>query len=211
MKKLICNSLGSTLIDMLVGMAMFGVVGAGLTSVMGGTFQSVGRENRLAIGSENIRMAFSLMNSELRMASNVSPYLPGVDPTLADCSNQFQVTTSSVLFYVAPDQHYGSYGVSPVYVGYQYDPLTKKLYRGEIYLSSTPQCGAAFGDPLNPLYRSVMAENVIAIDYNGDGVNEPVFQYANQNLVITLGTQVTVEGGRTMVSKMQTTIRVRNT
>ena len=199
---------GFTLMEMLVGLGLFSIIGLGMGKFLTQTFRRVGSENRSAIASMELRSALNLLASELRMGGAVSPYLPGIDPTLVTCTASISVTTTSVRFLVVHDEASSASGLRAYYVGYRYDPLTKQLLRGEVASTSTMACVVPATDPTLSPTAQILAENVEAVDFDNNGTNESVFAYTAPTLTVTLGAVVDTREG-TLAAPNKITQKVR--
>lgn len=209
------RQLGFTLTEVLVGISLFSIISLGLGKYLTQTFRRVGTENRSMLASMELRNAVNLLAGELRMAGSVSPYLPGDDPTLVTCSASIAVTPTTLRFLVVHDDATGGSGLRPYYVGYRYDALTKQLLRGEIVSASSTSCSIPAGDPTAAGTAQVLADNVVAVDFDGNGTTESVFSYSAPNLTLTLGTDVdshegTVAAPKNVSQKVRTQIFVRS-
>lgn len=201
---------GVTLTELLVGVTLFGVVGGALALAMSSTLHTLGREYRLASATEGIRLAISVLASELKMAAHVSPYLVGTNAALSNCTSSIDVQPTQVIFFVSQDDPSGANGLKSYKIGYGYDALTKTLYRGTVNGTTVTACTVPGGDPLAAAARSPIALKVIPVDYDGDGTVEPIFERDVTKLIVTVGVQVRGERGVNVTQKIQSTVDLRN-
>jgi len=189
---------GTTLMEMLVSMAMFSVVGVGLVGVSTSALRDLSLESRTTLETFELKRGLELLSTELRMSSMLSPYLPGTVETAANCSSAVAVTARTIRFFVAVDEPNatGTGGLRPYYVGYRYDPTTRQLLRGEIAAASLFSCDASIGDPTSASVARPVATDVIELDSNGDGTAENAFTFANGELTVNLGARITGAGSR---------------
>ena len=201
---------GFTIIELLVSILMFAIVSAGLAQAMGNVFQTLGSESRLASAIQTARLAMSTVSTELRMASVVSPYLPGNDPALVTCAANFTATATSVTFLVVHDSTTGGNGLDSKFVGYEYDAVNSALRRGEVSSASSSSCAVPAADPLAAGNSSPIALNVVQVDYDDNGTDEPIFSVSGNTLTITYGVSVLGSDKQQKVQKFQTSILLRN-
>ena len=200
---------GFTLVEMLVSMSMFAVVSLGIVTYIGGSFRKIGLETRTAIATNELKNALNLLSGEFRMGSKMSPYIPGNLPATVRCGSNISVSTNSLRFLVVHDDSTSSNGLRPIYVGYIYDPTTRELKRGEVASSSNTSCAVPASDPTSSSNAYTVATNVVAVDTNGDGTNEPIFSYAGSQLSVNLGVELTSPGGWKNSQSVSTQIHLR--
>ena len=199
---------GFTVVELLVSMLMFAVISAGLAQSMSAVFKGIGREYRLSTAVQEARLALGTVSAELRMASAVSPYLPGNDPDIVTCAANFSMTPDSIKFLLVHDSNAGTNGLAAKYVSYSYDEDTQSLLRGEIDSASNVSCSVPTGDPLD--VATPIAQKIIRIDYDDDGTPDEIFRVLGNSLVITYGIEVTGDSGTKLSQKFQTTVLLRN-
>lgn len=204
------NQTGSSLTEILVSLLMLGFVSSGIASLMTSTYQSLGREYRLAQATENVRLALHVLTSELRMASTVSPYYPGLISSAINCSGSMSVDSNTIEFLLSHDDQAGVGGVTPYYIGYKYEPALGRLSRGEVTATSTSACIVPVADPLSIDNLSPIANNVVQVDFNNDGTLEPIFSLAGSVITITLGIEVKGIGDQLVTQPMQAQVELRN-
>lgn len=201
------TSSGHTLVELLVSLAMFEVIGLGLFSFVGSALHTIGVEGRASEAAQELREALEVMTTELRMSSGVSPYIVGTSPSSVTCSSAVSVTSTKVKFMVAQDESTASSsGLQTYYVGYWYDSSKKQLLRGEIQSSSNTSCVIPAGDPTSSSIAKVIAENVIAIDGDGNGTVDPAFSVSGNSIAVNLGVQIDAPNGDSIVQAMPTSI-----
>lgn len=204
------SSKAFTLVELLVGLSMFSVFSLGLVAYMGQTFQRSNLENRTALAAQELYSAVELMSNELRMSSVVSPYLPGVNASLIDCSASLSVSNTSISFVVVHDDSSSSRGLKAYYVGYNYDPAEKKLLRGEIEKSSTTDCMLPAGDPTSTSVAKTIASRVVQLDRNSDGTDDPIFVATGSGVSINLAVEYESPSGEKVTQDVSTTVRIRS-
>jgi|GEM_PF-2759780 len=177
---------GFGLPEILVSIFIFGIVLVTVGSFNRLTFGTLGVENRISSSMKELRNAVTLLSTELRMSSSISPYIPGNSPALANCLSNIDASATTVRFMVVHDDSSASNGIQPYYVGYSYNPATRQLLRGEIPGTSTANCSLPNGDPTAQSVAKVIADNVYPWDSNQDGTSEPIFYYSNGTLEVNL-------------------------
>lgn len=197
---------GSTLMELLVGVLIFSVVGLALVGVSTQSLNDLGLESRTTLETFELKRGLDLLSSELRMSSMLSPYLPGTNDGASRCSNALQVSARSMTFLVALDDPSANGGMRPYYVGYRYDPAARQLYRGEIPAASAFSCTPPSGDPTSAPYARPVASNVVEIDSNGDGAADSAFAWSNGVLAVNLGTRV--DGAGTLTKRQSFSTRI---
>lgn len=202
---------GFTLPELLVGVTLFGVVGLGLLNFVNDALRSLSVESRAALAALELNNTMGLISSELRMSSSVSPYLVGNDETVVTCSNALAISSTSIRFLVVEDDpSSATSGLQPYYVGYIYNSATKELRRGEIAGTTVTNCTLPAGNPTSNSISQLLAENIVPVDINDDGTDEPLFNYdaTTGTLTLTLGVEVK-SGKRTVVQAARTRINLR--
>lgn len=203
------REIGFTLIELLVGMSIFSVVSLGVVSYMGDAFKRIHIENKSALHSQELRSALNLIASELRMSSNISPYLPGSDTNLLSCSTLISNTDNTLKFIVTHDDDSGTSGINPTYVGYIYDSDSKELRRGFFEIANHNICTLPLSDPIDDAPTMIIAENVIPVDNNSDGTLDPIFSLNNNILSINMGYESTGAGGIILSQNLSVDILIR--
>lgn len=189
---------GTTLMETLVAMAMFSIIGIGLVGVSTSSLRDLSLDSRTTLETFELKRGLELLATELRMSSMLSPYLPGTVESASNCASAVHVTPRTIRFFVAVDEPSaaGTGGLQPYYVGYRYDPVAKQLLRGEIGVNSLFSCDVTVGDPTSATLTRPIAADVVELDTNGDGVVEDAFRWSNGELTVTLGTRITGAGDR---------------
>lgn len=203
------NESGFTIAELLVGLTLFNIIALAIATFMAQGFQKLGLESRVTLASFELRNAISLMTEELKMSSSVSPYLPGIVPDVTKCTGALQVSSNSIRMVSATDNAGSSNGVDPYYVGYSYNSATQELRRGEIAMPSNLNCTLPAGDPSDSSNTYLIAERVVQIDANGDGVLEPVFSASGNQIFINLGVEATAPSGETVLQTVSTSVTTR--
>lgn len=187
--KIVSNCKGFGVAELLVSVMIFGIAILAIASFTNLTFANLGAENRASSSMRELRSAIALMSAELRMSSNVSPYLPGNTPSSVNCTAQISATATSIKFLVVHDDSAAAGGIQPYYVGYTYDAATRQLRRGEIPGVSITGCGLPAGDPVSGSYARVVADRLFPWDADKNGVADPVFSYSGGVLTVNLAVQ----------------------
>jgi Tfp pilus assembly protein PilV len=200
---------GFTITELLVSMIMFAVVGMGLFAFTSKSLRTLGLESRGTQAMGELKNAVTLLSTELRMSSSISPYLVGTNAAAVTCTSALNVTSTTVRFLVAEDDATAVNGLHPYYVGYLYDSAQKKLLRGEITSASNTSCILPAGNPASSAVAVTLAENVVAIDSNEDGSIEPVFQLSGDELIVNLGIEVQGSDGLVMTQPITSRIYLR--
>lgn len=177
--------------ELLVSVTIFGIALLAIGSFTNLTFANLGAENRASSSMRELRSAISLMSAELRMSSNISPYLPGDTPASVNCTAQITADATNIRFLVVHDDASVAGGIQPYYVGYTYDAVNRRLLRGEIPGVTITGCGLPAGDPTTITYARVVADRVFPWDADGNGADDPVFAYSAGILTVNLSVQVT--------------------
>jgi prepilin-type N-terminal cleavage/methylation domain-containing protein len=203
------NQKGITLMELLVSLALFGIVGGVITSTLFSAFQRMSIEQRLAASTDSARLAVQLLTSELRMSSQVSPYLPGTNSSLTTCNSAFDTQSAALKFLVSHDSA-ASRGTSVTYIGYSYDPVTKQLFRGEVSSTSNTSCATPASDPNGAFTRAPLATNIIPFDTNSDGSVDDIFSFANSVVTVSFAVEIRSPHGEIIRQPIRTEIDLRN-
>ena len=195
----------------MVSITIFSVVSAGVVTYITDSLRRLSVETKAALSAQELKNAISLMQSEMRMSSSVSPYNVGVDPTIVTCSAQFVTTPTTVRFLVSHDDPSGTSGSQVYYVGYEYSAATQTLYRGEVAGVSATSCTLPLGDPLASATKKVLATKVVSIDADNDGTADNAFTRSGNQFIVHLGAQVTGPGGMSVTQPVTDTILTRAT
>jgi hypothetical protein len=195
------------MVELLVSLGMFSVIGAGFLMFVGSAAKTTAIENRASLASQELKNALKLLATEVKMSSVISPYLVGNTAATVTCSSAVAVTSTTLKFVVVQDEvAAATFGIQPYYVGYLYDSTSRRLLRGEIAGTTTTSCTLPAGDPTTTTYTQVLAENVVQIDGNGDGVVDPAFTTSGNSILINLGTSVTGGDGLQIIQNFPMTI-----
>ncbi|MCB0335817.1 MAG: type II secretion system protein [Bdellovibrionales bacterium] len=200
---------GFTLIELLAVIGILAVFSVGVVNYMIDVFRRVGIENKMALAAQELKNGLSLMSSELRMSRSSSPYLPGDIPENSDCSSALSISGDTIRFLVAHDDESSTTGVQLYYVGYKYVSDQNRLIRGQILAPGAGSCVLPVGDPVDVLTAQMIADDVVQIDTDGDGVLDDPFSISGDSVVINLGVEVTGPGEMTMTEELSTRIKVR--
>jgi len=190
------------MVELLVAMFLFGVFGLSAVSLASSAFRDLGIESNLNLAALELNRALGLLSSELRMSSTLSPYLPGNNAALSDCSSAVAVTATTIKFFVVEDDPGASTtsGVQAYYVGYKYDSASQQLLRGEISVNSLTNCAVPATDPTTSAYAKPLAGRVVPVDTNSDGVAEAAFVRTGSTIAVNLGVSAR---GAAQLSKLQ--------
>lgn len=204
------NQKGLTIVDMMVGLAMFGIISVAIMGFASKAFRTLGLESKGSDRSRELRAAMNAIASEVRMSSVVSPYLPGNNSALVNCTSLFSVTANTIKFLVVHDDEISALsGLQPYYVGYKYDSTTGSVLRGEIPATSISACTLPAGDPTAAPYAMTIASNISPVDSNNDGLSEPFFSYLGGQLTINGGIKVVSNDGSEINQEISTQVLVR--
>lgn len=106
-----------SLMELMVSMVLFSVVGLAITGYIVDTLRRMGLEARAALAAQELNNAYNLLKSELRMSIGISPYNVGVDPSVVTCAGQLSVSPTAVRFLITHDDASGASGLQPYYIG----------------------------------------------------------------------------------------------
>lgn len=196
--------------ELLVGMGLFTIVSMAAFVVLSQTFRRTGTEGRAAISSLELKNVLQLFATELRLGTAVSPYLPGSNPNAVICATQLAVTPTTVRFLVMHDNAAAPNGREVNYVGYSYDPATRRLFRGSVPSTNQTGCTLPPNDPLNEANRFVLATNIVRIDGDGNGTIDPMFSLSNGVLNINMGISIGQVEGSPVTQSITSRIFVRS-
>jgi len=198
---------GFSLAELLVALLIFGVVGMAAVSICGSALRDLGTESRMTMKSLQLNQALGLLSNELRMSSNLSPYLPGNNASLSNCAASVAVTATTMKFFVVEDDSTATTtsGIKPYYVGYKYDASAKQLLRGEIPVDSLISCVVP-GDPTSATYAKPLANHVVAIDSDDNGTVDPAFAKSGAMFTVSLGVSASVANQGTKQQKLPTKV-----
>lgn len=200
---------GFTLTELLVSLSLFGVVGMSISSFMVDTMRRTSLESKMSRSTQEAQNAIQLATAELRLSSQISPYLPGTNVALSTCASAMTVDSTEIRFIVAHDAASGTNGLSRYYVGYRYDATTKQLIRGEIATASATTCSGS-GNPTDASNGAVVASNIVRIDADGNGTIDPIFSRAGDLVTINLGVEVKVNSKLTATQSLSTEVLLRS-
>lgn len=185
------NQRGFTLAELLVSISLFGAVGFGISSFMVDTMRRTSLENRISLATQEAQNAMQLLIAELRLSSQLSPYLPGTNVALTNCVSSIATTSTSINFIAAHDDTSGVNGLARYMVGYRYDSAKKQLIRGEVSTSSASSCTAS-GNPTDSSNGATVASNIVQVDADNNGTIDPMFSKSGDLITITLGVEVAI-------------------
>lgn len=201
---------GFTLVELLVSMSLFGIVGLGLVAFTSNALRGLSDESRLSFAALEAKNALGMLSSELRMSSAISPYLPGTDSSATNCRAAVSANATTLRFMLAEDDSdAATAGIQPYYVGYRFDSISGTLLRGEIPGSTVTSCVVPAGDPASSAVAQTLAERVVQIDADGDGTLEPVFSLSGDVLTVNLGVQLITQSGEETTQHFVTKIYLR--
>lgn len=200
---------GYTLLELLVTLSIFSVISLAIVGFMGDAFNRINLENRASLHSVELRNALNLIASELRMSSSISPYIPGMDTSLLQCSSFITVSSDTLKFLVTHDDSSGDGGVIATYVGYIYDGAKQELRRAEVELASIGSCMLPSEDPLEDIVTTVVARNLVAADSDNNGAIDPIFNLSGNVLTVSLGYEEIGPSNQTLRQSYRTQIIVR--
>ncbi len=83
---------GFTLAELMVSLSLFGIVGFSISGFMVDTMRRTSLENRISLATQEAQNALQLMIAEMRLSAQISPYLPGTDVSLTNCTSSRTVT-----------------------------------------------------------------------------------------------------------------------
>ena len=193
-----------------MSLTLFGIVGAGISGFMIDTLQRSSLENRISTAGQEVQNAMQLISAELRLSSQISPYLPGTDTSITTCTSALTVGSTSMRFLVAHDDAAGTNGLKRYLVGYRYDSTTKQLLRGELTSTSATSCSVPSGDPTDSSNGAVIAANVVQIDADSNGSLDPVFSRSGDLVTVNLGAEVALNSKMKMTQKLSSEILLRS-
>ncbi len=197
------------MVELLASLVLMGAVGLGITSFMSDTLRRAALSNRMSTASQELQNATQLIAAELRLSSQISPYLPGTNASLTSCGAALTTAANTMSFLVAHDSSGSSNGMQRYLVGYRYDPISKQLLRGAISSSGVTSCSVPSGDPTSSANAAPVARNIVRIDANGDGSLDQVFSRSGNLLSVNLGVEVTLQSGLKQVQPIATQILLR--
>ena len=202
---------GFTIVELMVAMLLFSIIGMGLVVFTTHALQGLGAESRVSISALELKNAIGLLSSELKMSSAISPYLPGSDVSLTNCAGAVTVTPTTVTFLISEDDSTATStsGIRPYFVGYSYDSAAKQLLRGEIQAPGILNCTLPSGSPTSATYAKPLAERVTQIDIDGNGTLEPIFSLSGDILSINLGVEVAGPSGSAITQRFSTKAYMR--
>lgn len=203
------NQKGFTITELLVSLSLFGIVGMSVSSFMIDTLRRTSLETRMSQATQEAQNAIQLMTAELRLSSQISPYLPGTNVALSTCSSSLTVDSTNVKFIVAHDVSTGTNGLSRYYVGYRYDATLKQLIRGEIATATDTTCTGS-GNPTDSSNGAVIASNIVPVDADGNGTVDDVFSKSGDLVTINLGVEVNVNSKLKATQTLSTEVLLRS-
>lgn len=198
---------GFSLIELLVSISIFSIIGLGIVGYITDTLKRLGLESRAAIASQELNNAVNLLQAELRMATSVSPYNVGSNPALVTCAAQLTATTTTLRFLVVHDNPTSPSGIQSYYVGYSYNPSTRILYRGEVASPAITSCTLPGADPLTA--PQILARNIVRVDGDNNGTVDPIFNFTSPELRVNMGVEVIGPGGLSITQKVSNAILAR--
>jgi prepilin-type N-terminal cleavage/methylation domain-containing protein len=179
---------GFTLLELLVSLGIFSFISLATVTYAASAFKRINLENRAAVVSQELRNGIDLIVSELQMSRSISPYLPGDDASLTNCTAALAVTPNTLHFMVTHDDGNATGGIRVYYVAYSYDSASGELRRGEVQANSYSECEIPAIDPLEN--SIVIANNLVEVDNNEDGALDDIFILNSPTLQINLGFEI---------------------
>ncbi len=204
------NQRGFSIAEMLVAMSIFAVFGLSVTVFMAQTMNQLSVQSRATLAAQEAQNAMSLIAAELRMSGRVSPYIPGNDAAVVNCTTTTVIAANSIKFLVVHDDVSSPNGIRAYYVGYVFNAATGQLSRGEVLSSSTSLCSVPGTDPTNATVARTIADNIVAVDIDHNGSNESVFSLAGSVLNINFGVQISGARGVKTTQALHTEVKIRN-
>jgi prepilin-type N-terminal cleavage/methylation domain-containing protein len=203
------HSKGFTILELLVSMSIFAIVSAGIVTYISDTLGRLSIETKSSIAMQELKSAINLLQSEIRMSHAASPYNVGIDASVVTCTSALDTTANSIKFLVSYDDGTATNSTRSFYVGYQYDPDERILYRGEVPTGSVASCTLPGTDPLSTSVRRVIATDVTNIDSNLDGTLDNIFSLNSNQLAVRIGVEVVGHSGLRVVQQVINNIAVR--
>ncbi len=203
------NETGFTIAELMVGLTLFSILSLGIATYLEVNMRRIGLEHRASHAAQEVQNAVALLTSEYQMSSVTSPYLPGIDSSLSACQGSTTASNSTLRFIVTFDDPDGTNGYSSYYVGYSYDADEQVLKRGAIPVSYPVNCTLPADDPTDEDNALILAANVVPVDSDGDGAEEPIFSITNNLLRVSLGTTITANSGEEITQIISTDVAVR--
>jgi prepilin-type N-terminal cleavage/methylation domain-containing protein len=201
---------GFTLVELLVGLAIFSTLSLGVVTVLSQIFGRLAAETRAASAAAEMANIGNLLGTELRLGAAVSPYLPGTNTALSVCSSAVSVTSTTLRFLLVHDDATATNGRRVLYVGYQYNSGTGQLLRGAVQAPSIMGCTLPAADPLAAGTAFVILDNVTQIDGDGNGSIDPVFALSTSVLTFNLGVTIPQRDGSNIRQKYSTKFLMRS-
>lgn len=200
---------GFTIAELMVGLTLFSILSLGIATYLEVNMRRIGLEHRASHAAQELQNAVALLTSEYQMSTVTSPYLPGIDSSLSACNGTTSVTNTTLRFLVTFDDPDGTNGYASYYVGYAYDADENVLKRGSVAVSYPVNCTLPADDPADGDNAQILAANVIQVDSNGDGADEPIFSITDTLLSVNLGTTVTSSNSEEISQVISTDVAVR--
>jgi len=172
---------GYSIFELLVTVSLVSLVGILVTKAAMEFTRLVGNEERRARNITELSRAITTLNKELNSAYSLSPYIVPLNYSLLDCRKKIDITPFSITFIASYDDNLSS-GRANLWVGYQYNPLDKVLYRGEVILP-IDSCTLP---STSPLHSSLLFPIVASVEQIKSPVGnlEPVFQQIADKAVL---------------------------
>jgi hypothetical protein len=172
---------GYSIFELLVTVSLISLVGIMVTKATLELTRLVSKEEYRARNISELSRAIHTLSKELHSAYSLSPYIVPLNASLLDCRKLINVSPFSITFIASYDNHVTNGRVN-LWVGYQYNPLNKVLYRGEVTLPSN-SCRLPSTSPLHTSLLFPIASSVEQIK-SQVGNLEPVFKKVEDKAVL---------------------------
>ena len=205
-KNNVTSQKGSTVIEALAAIAILSIMLSSIVNVVQNSSYMSLKTAHLAEQTANVHLGLHTMKAELNMASTVSPYYPGWDASLNDCSQLMCVEDDVIQFVMSRDSKEDKAGYQPVIVRYQYNAADNTIYRKEDLLDPLITCDAIDDAEISNIALTEMQPFVTDVFRQA---NQPVFDVKDNNRIfISLLASAQVKQG-VVKQALSTSVRVR--